>query len=164
MSTFEDPTYQWRETYFVFFDKARRPKLEDLAEVLGSAGSYELQNKMADDSGAAVGLTLISRDDHSAIDVSYLEGEEVPEEGRRLLDEFLDLTDELEEKQALAKLPEATGRFDLLHFESLAGAVEDPTEGEFEEMLDPSALLCVIETLVRLTDGVGIDPQSGEIY
>jgi hypothetical protein len=30
-------------------------------------------------------------------------------------------------------------------------------------MLDPSALLLIMEALVKLTDGVGIDPQSGAL-
>ena len=30
-------------------------------------------------------------------------------------------------------------------------------------MLDPSALLIVMEALVELTHGVGIDPQSGAL-
>jgi len=32
-----------------------------------------------------------------------------------------------------------------------------------DEMLDPSALLSVMDTLMDLTHGVGIDPQSGSL-
>ena len=36
------------------------------------------------------------------------------------------------------------------------------TDGD--EMLDPSALLAVMEELARMTDGIAIDPQSGTIF
>ena len=46
----------------------------------------------------------------------------------------------------------------MLHFERVADEPEDDSE---EEMLDPSALLVVLETLAQLTGGVAIDPQAG---
>jgi hypothetical protein len=51
-----------------------------------------------------------------------------------------------------------------LHFEHMT-ASEAPAESddEFDEMLDPSALLIVLDALVELTGGVGVDPQSGTL-
>jgi hypothetical protein len=59
----------------------------------------------------------------------------------------------------LAKLPKCDVRFDIMHFEQ----VTDDQIEEGEEMLDPSALLLVLDALVDLTGGVGIDPQSGAL-
>ena len=38
MSLFENDQYQWRETYFVLFDEARRPQAVSLVKVLDNAG------------------------------------------------------------------------------------------------------------------------------
>ena len=40
---------------------------------------------------------------------------------------------------------------------------DDEPEDEADEMLDPSALLIVLDALVELTGGVGVDPQSGTL-
>jgi len=46
-----------------------------------------------------------------------------------------------------------------MHFEQLVeGGGDEP-----DEMLDPSALLVVMETLMKLTGGIGVDPQSGSL-
>ena len=38
-----------------------------------------------------------------------------------------------------------------------------PEEDEPDEILDPSALLLVLEALARLTHGIAIDPQAGTV-
>ena len=49
-----------------------------------------------------------------------------------------------------------------MHFEEVC---DDPAtvEEELDEMLDPGGLLVVLEALIEMTDGVGIDPQSGSL-
>ncbi len=65
-----------------------------------------------------------------------------------------------QERAKLARLPKCDARFDLLHFEEMTPG---STGDEFDEMLDPSALLIVLEALASLTKGVGVDPQSGTL-
>jgi hypothetical protein len=65
-----------------------------------------------------------------------------------------------EERAKLARLRSFDARFDLLHFEQVTGG---RGADDLDEMLDPSALLIVLEALVELTGGVGVDPQSGSL-
>ena len=63
-------------------------------------------------------------------------------------------------RKKLARLKSFDAKFDLLHFERKS---DDDAEDELDEMLDPSALLIVLDALVELTGGVGVDPQSGTL-
>ncbi len=45
-----------------------------------------------------------------------------------------------------------------LHFEQVVNFGDG---GDADEMLDPTALLVVLDALVKLTDGIAIDPQAG---
>ena len=52
----------------------------------------------------------------------------------------------------------------MLHFEQVADLPENGSEDEEpEELLDPGALLAVLDALAKLTGGVAIDPQSGTL-
>ena len=48
----------------------------------------------------------------------------------------------------------------MLHFEQVGDFAD---EDDFDELLDPSALLAVLQELARITGGIAIDPQSGTI-
>ena len=67
-----------------------------------------------------------------------------------------------EERAKLARLPKCDARLDILHFEEIVGG-RSSGEEEGDEMLDPSTLLNVLDALVRMTGGVGVDPQSGSV-
>lgn len=168
MSTFENDDYQWRETYFVFFDESRRPSLEKIEEALSlSNGRCELRNQRADEQGQVISLSIVCPDDFSAIDVSYLSGEEVIEQANLLYDEFSAAAEgDPETAERLQRLLKVNARFDVLHFEQMGdrfGLEGDPDE-DMEVMLDPAALLGALEALVELTGGIGVDPASGELY
>lgn len=167
MSTFENDDYQWRETYFVFFDAARRPQLQAIEAALGRHNKRcEIRNQRADEEGRIVSLSIVCRDDFSAIDVSYLEGEEVVEQSTLMYDELSPQMDDAESAQRLRSMLECNARFDVLHFEQIGdrfGLEGDPDE-DMEAMLDPAALLGVLESLVEITGGVGVDPASGDLY
>ena len=62
----------------------------------------------------------------------------------------------------MTRLPKCDARFDLLHFEHMTAAAGQ-AEDELDEMLDPSALLLVLDALAKLTDGIAIDPQAGTV-
>jgi hypothetical protein len=159
MSTFENNHYQWRETYFVLFDASRRPTLAAVEKKLGALGErFQLSVGQADEEGRFESITLRSPSDFSAVDISYVEGEEVLEQGAKFGEE-LSAADEQERKR-IRRLPELDGRFDVMHFEEVVGG---ELGDEPDEILDPSALLAVMAALVELTDGVGVDPQAGAL-
>ena len=160
MSTFENNDYKWRETYFVMFDAARRPSLEQVKTRLAKLNPrFVLSNGEADDDGRFDSITIRSPQDYAAMDISYESGDEVAEQVSDLQQELkggLDAAD----RPKFEKLGRCNAKLDVLHFEQLGGENGDEEEGD---MLDPSALLSVMDTLVEITHGVGIDPQSGSL-
>jgi hypothetical protein len=159
MSMFESEDYRWRETYFVLFNAAKRPALRKVEQTVARLKDrFELSQPCADDEGLFESLTVMAPDDYAALDISYVEGEEVTEQVQQLIKDLKTTTLQPGDMEKLARLPKCNARFDLMHFEQV---LEGGEEGE--EMLDPSALLLVMEALVKLTDGVGIDPQSGAL-
>lgn len=159
MTTFDTESFQWRETYFVLFPSGNRPTLAKVEALLRKLGShYQLSDTQADEDGKFESLTLVSPDDFAALDISYLEGEDVEEQVAALVEELR--PGDGVEPAKLALLPQCDARFDVMHFEQM---VNDPEAEEGDDMLDPSTLLLVIDALVELTRGVGIDPQSGSL-
>jgi hypothetical protein len=59
------------------------------------------------------------------------------------------------------RIRECDARFDVLHFEQVPEF--DSEDEELDEMLDPTALLLVLNALARIADGVAIDPQAGAV-
>ena len=160
MSTFENDRYQWRETYFVLFPAGRRPALKAVQERLAALSNrYAIEDAVGDEQGKFESLTVISPDDFAALDVCYTGGDEVLEHGQELSQE-LSATVDPAQKPSLKKIKQFDGRFDVLHFEQVEAA--DADDGD--DLLDPSALLAVMEELARMTGGVAIDPQSGTIF
>lgn len=159
MSTFETGGYQWRETYFVLFNSANRPNLEAVNETLRALSPrFELVNPTSDAQGRFESITLRSPQDYAALDISYMSGEEVLEQGAGLAEEMKSSADDAKQKSELKRLKQCDARFDILHFEQVSDNAEDE---DLDEMLDPSALLVALDALIDLTDGIGIDPQSG---
>lgn len=157
MSTFESDNFRWRETYFVLFDAARRPSLQKVEQTIQRLKDhFELSQACAEEDGSFESLTVMAPDDYAALDISYVEGEEVTEQVQQLIKDLKTSTLQPGDLEKLARLPKCDGRFDLMHFEQVL-------EGDEDEMLDPTALLLVMEALVKLTGGVGIDPQSGAL-
>src|SRR5260221_12125594 len=105
----------------------------------------------------------MSPDDYAALDISFESGEEVIEQRALLYQELKSSVADAEEKAKLAKMSKCDARFDLLHFEQVTAEVVEKNDDEFDEILDPSALLIVLDALVELTGGVGVDPQSGTL-
>jgi hypothetical protein len=159
MSTFENQDYKWRETYFVLFDSARRPMLEKVKQrLLRINPRFELNNGEADEAGHIDSLSLRSPQDYAAMDISYVSGEEVSDQVDELQRDMKGTID-ASDRPKLTQLAQCDAKFDILHFEQ----VSDEDVGDESEMLDPSALLSVMDALIELTKGVGVDPQSGSL-
>ena len=163
MSTFERDDYQWRETYFVTFPASGRPTLSQVESALSAIGDrFEIENLMGDAEGNFEAVTLRSPEDYSAIDVSYVCGEEIVEENKRIAEELGPLSADEQEREKAGRLLKLDARFDVMHFEQVVKGVPTSDEmGEMGDMLDPSALLIVLEALEQLTGGIAVDPQSG---
>ena len=161
MSTFESGEYRWRETYFVLFPAGRRPALDKVLQKLRRLSNrFQIDESNADEQGRFDTLTLLAPDDYAALDISYVEGEEVVEHVTELAREMKNSSLYGQDMARISLLPKCNARFDVMHFEQVLAA-EEVEEGE--EMLDPSALLIVLEALAELTGGVAIDPQSGAL-
>ena len=162
MSMFEDRHYRWRETYFVLFDAAKRPTLAQARKAIAALGPrFHVKNVRGDEQERVESLTLLAPDDFAALDIAYLEGDEVLEQRTQLADDLKSLAVEPEDRARLKRFRQCTARFDVLHFEQVAEGEEE--EEEEEEMLDPGSMLIVLEALAKLTDVIAVDPQSGTI-
>ena len=159
MSLFENDQFQWRETYFVMFTEARRPSNDALVTALNQLGKgFRISDVISDENGLFESLTVQSPDDYAAMDISYVSGEEVTEQVAELATELQGTTESEEEASMLQRLPDCTARLDVYHFEQ---TVELGADDEGAELMDPGALLTILQCLARLCDGVVIDPQTG---
>ncbi len=157
MSLFGNDKYKWRETYFVLFRRSDHPSVEDLANAL-ETGNNKVTNVNGDGEGRFESATVQSSEDFSGMDVTFVAGDEVRDHVQELLNDFAKQTLSSEDHEKLNLLGECDSRFDIFHFEEVKNSSNDE-----EESLDPGALLLVIEQIVYLCKGVGIDPQSGSL-
>ena len=163
MSLFENSEYQWRETFFVFFDDARRPEGEKVRKALERLGRLEIENVRVDDDGRIETVTVVSPDDFSAMDVSCVTGEEIQEQLPEIMKEVEPNLETDEQKSKFRQLNNVNARMDVFHFQKQSATVAlDDEEGEVD-FLDPGSLLVVLERLGELCHGVVVDPQSGEL-
>lgn len=160
MSLFADSRYQWRETYFVLFQRKHRPKAAEVQRCLAELGSrVELHAVTADPQGYLESLTLLSHADAAGMDITYVEGEEVREQVAELRRQWKRRPADPKEQPRLERALAADARFDVYHFEEVSEFPEDEEEGP----LDPGTLLLVLSKLARLCRGEAFDPQSGEL-
>ena len=159
MSLFENSEYQWRETFFVFFDDARRPNASKVKQSLEQLGSLQITNVRADDEGRIESITILSPDDFAAMDVSCVSGEEVAEQIPEIMKEVEPNLDTAEEKSKFKQLPECTARLDVFHFQQNLDTVS--SEDSLDDFMDPGGLLVVLERLGEICHGVVVDPQAG---
>lgn len=157
MSLFENDLYQWRETYFVLFQDTTRPQADDVVKAITQQdGRFEVTQVVANDAGQLESLTLRSPEDSSAMDITYVDGEEVGEQVEELLRTMARSTVDSDDRDKMNFLGDCNARYDIFHFEEVTFEAD-----EADEILDPGALLLVMERLAGLCQGVGIDPQSG---
>src|SRR5262245_52472320 len=89
MSTFDQDDFRWRETYFVLFDSRKRPRTEAVQKLLRSLnGRFQFTHACADERGHIESLTVLSPGDYAAIDISYLDGEEIREQAAEMVKEM----------------------------------------------------------------------------
>lgn len=154
MGLFDDSRYEYCDTFFVLFNKQNRPSSDKIQACLAELGpKYETLDLKATD-GDLESITVRSPNDRSAMDIAFVQGEEVTAQIEEIQTEFKTMTLVGDDMKKLQQLRDCDARFDIYHFEQSEGG------GGEEDMLDPGGLLIVLETIARLCDGVGLDPQS----
>src|SRR4051812_30880508 len=103
MSLFADSRYQYRETYFVLFDRKNRPKAADVQRLLVELGPrMEIHELAESDGGLLESMTVLSHSDAAGMDIAYDEGEEVTEQINQLRQEWKAKRPDAKEKPHLA--------------------------------------------------------------
>jgi hypothetical protein len=160
MSLFADSRYQWRETYFVLFEKKHRPKAADVKHALEELGPrLTVTHLHATKDGLLESMTVLSHADAAGMDVTFVTGDEVKEQLAELKEEWQTRKLDPQEKLRLAKLLHADARYDIFHFEEVTDIPSEDDDGP----LDPGTLLLVLTRLAHLCHGQSLDPQSGEL-
>jgi hypothetical protein len=153
---------EWRDTYFILFQKSERPTLTQVeAAITESSRRLKLENLEADDDGMFESAIVQAPQDNAALEISYETGQAVAEQS---VDLAKQLKDELNAKQ-LKKMLKADARLDVMLFERVQNIGSNGDEEDDWETgaLDPSSLLNVVDALAKLTGGLPIDPASGAI-
>ena len=160
MSLFENDEYRWRETYFIMMKADRRPSGDAVRTTLKKLNRrYELSEPRVNEAGELESLSLMSPDDNAAMDISYIEGDEVTEQTGETIDDMKRSAATDLEREMVKRLPDCDARLDVYHFEKLTFIGDD----EEEEYLDPGSLLIVLDKLAELCDGIAVDPQTGTV-
>jgi hypothetical protein len=121
MTLFEDDRYNWRETYFVYFESPNRPKLSPVRRALKThAPLLNINDIKADSYGNLLSMTLASYEDHAALEIVSREGNEVLSDVRHLVHTLKEeaSADDISQLQRIAL---CTMRLDIHHFEQTAG-------------------------------------------
>jgi hypothetical protein len=154
VSLFEDENYIYRDTFFIHFENEHRPTGDQVKSCIEALGEKYEFSSLCETDGKFESVTIRSPHDSSAMDISYVFGEEVIEQIAGLMRDFRTITLSGDDHLKLKKLDDCDARFDIFHFEHKSDAPDG------EDMLDPGGLLLVMERLATVCDGVGLDPQS----
>ena len=153
MSLFGNPSYQYRETYFVLFPIDNRPTAEQLSQSVESLGDrYEIKEVHRDPEGRLESMTIIASSDFAGMTVTYVAGEEVSEQIAELNEMFKKTTLTRDEISKIGKISGCNARFDVMHFEEVTSNEDD--------FLDPGSMLTIVETVAKLVQGVGFEQES----
>ena len=162
MSLFGNPDYRWRETYLILFPAEHRPTVTAVRKAFASVREHlELIDVRGSEEELLESLTVHSPEDYSAMDVSYVDGEEVTEQLPELVQELRQNAADEEERGQVKLVEKSSARLDVMHFQKRsAGESEEEDEDAF---MDPGGVLRVLALLGRVCRGVAVDPQSGVI-
>ena len=120
MTLFEDDRYNWRETYFVYFESFHRPKLAEVRRALKmDAPLFSILDSKAEPHGHLVAMTIASYENHAALEIVYREGSDVLHESQHLV-RSLEKEATHKELAQLQKIVRCKTRFDIHHFEQTA--------------------------------------------
>ena len=108
MSLFEDGSYVYRDTFFVFFQPENRPSSDKVQACFAELGKkYQIEN-IKIEHGDFESITIKSPYDSSAMDIAYVEGEEVT---GQVLDMMEEIAQGTEVGKILGNGPVAVGKY-----------------------------------------------------
>ena len=120
MTLFDDNRYDWRETYFVYFESSHRPKLPEIRRALRIHAPFlSILDYKTESDGSLVAMTIASYEDHAAMEIVYRDGSDVSGEARLFAHSLKKDAGE-EERLKLQKIAQCKMRFDVHHFEQTA--------------------------------------------
>ena len=141
----------------VLFQEGDRPLAESVrAAVRGLGGRFEVSEVQACNDGRLESMTIKMRGESSALDVIYTGDEDVTEQLPELVRNLRRGPDS-DERDRIDAVAEMTARLDVLHFYQ---QLDDATDDELDEFVDPGSLLVVLDCLCHLCRGIAVDPQS----
>ena len=118
MSLFENSEFQWRETFFVMFEKGKRPTAAQIQSVIdGLDGRLTAENMRTTENGEFEAVTLYAPNDFAAMDIVCTVGEEVTEQLPSLIEELEPNMFDDDEKAQLEVIKSSGGRLEVFHFE-----------------------------------------------
>jgi len=121
MTLFDDNRYDWRETYFIYFESSHRPKLPEIRRALHAfVPFFNILDSKAESNENLVAMTIASYENHAALEIVYREGKDVLTEAQHLVSS-LQKEATAEERLQLQKIVQCKSRFDVHHFEQTAG-------------------------------------------
>src|SRR4051812_47429406 len=133
MSLFEDSRYQWRETYFVLFDRQHRPKGGDLKRILHELGPrMEIHELAESEDGLLDSMTVLSHADAAGMDITYNEGDDVKEQVLELRQEWKNKPAATKQKPHLERALLADARFEVYHFEEMTNLPDEEDDGPLD--------------------------------
>ena len=81
MSLFDNPEYRWRETYLLFHKKTNRTSVDKIRHAIsGIRGHYQIEQLVANEHGDFESATVFAEEAFSAIDMIYIEDEQIHEQ------------------------------------------------------------------------------------
>jgi len=121
MTFFDDDRYNWRETYFVYFESSHRPKLPEVRRALQTYAPFlSVLHSKADRNDNLAEMTIASYEDHAALEILFREGKAIQSEAQHFA-RTLKKDGSQEERAKLQKIEQCNMRLDIHHFEQLAG-------------------------------------------
>ena len=106
---------EWRDTYYILFQKAKRPTLNQVEAAISAATNrVSLENMDADDDGLFESILVQAPEDNAALEISFEAGEAVVEQCIQLAEQMQ--TDDGLTADQLTELLAADARLDVMHF------------------------------------------------
>ncbi len=165
MSLFDNPDYQWRETYFVYYARCKMPRLEEAVGRMRKRIPGVCATETArDEKGNLQAVSILFPDSPSGVELILSS----PDDMDKPIEEAKNMLDDMPDKRTRHALCRSDSRVDILHFERTGNKriehdLFDSEDDHNPEDFDPSSMFTLIDQLIDLTKGVAIDPQSGMV-
>ncbi|MDO4549791.1 MAG: hypothetical protein Q4C96_00895 [Planctomycetia bacterium] len=166
-SFFNNPEYEWRETFFIMFNEKKCSRLtsERISGMLKDSPYSSLEVKIfgAAAEGGFRRILFSSPLNKAVVEVYFHQGESVLRQSREFYDGLYAILD-MSERLKWQEILNFTACYELVYFEYFVKPLKIAEEfSEDDSNYDPGMLLFLLEKLTHHSHGVALDPQSGMI-